>query len=216
MSDYIVTDKKCRGAEGFYLAAGKRAFDLILVLLALPALLFIFAILIVLTMLDGHAPFYCQERVGLHGKAFKMFKFRTMVVDADAQLERHLAENPAARMEWDVKQKLTKDPRITWVGTFLRKSSMDELPQLLNVLFGEMSLIGPRPMMTNQTSLYHGKAYYLMRPGLSGPWQVSDRNLSSFSARVDLDDNYYREVSFKSDCDILRRTVSTVLKGSGC
>lgn len=216
MRDYIVPVTRNHYLQNFYLSCGKRMIDVVLVLFALPVLVPVFAILTVLSMLDGYSPFYIQERVGRYGKTFRMFKFRTMLVDADARLEQYLAKNPEARIEWDVKQKLAVDPRITPVGNLLRKSSMDELPQLLNVLLGQMSLIGPRPMMTNQTDLYDGEAYYLMRPGLSGPWQVSDRNQSSFQSRVDFDDDYYREVSFASDCRILFKTFSAVIKGTGC
>lgn len=216
MYNHYVPDVSTDRNPNFYASIGKRAFDVVIIVLALPALFPILLLLTALSMLDGHSPIYVQERVGLHGKTFRMLKFRTMVVDADRRLEMYLSANPAARQEWDVKQKLMKDPRITRVGRFMRKSSMDELPQLLNVLRGEMSLIGPRPMMTDQVSLYSGDAYYLMRPGLSGLWQVSDRNQSSFQARVRFDEDYYENLSFKLDCQILGKTICTVVKGTGC
>jgi exopolysaccharide production protein ExoY len=117
-----------------------------------------------------------------------MWKLRSMVADADDHLARYLRENPEAREEWARHQKLRNDPRITPYGRFLRKLSLDELPQLWNVLKGDMALIGPRPMMPHQRALYHGLAYYAMRPGVSGFWQVSDRNDAEFVSRVYFDD----------------------------
>jgi exopolysaccharide production protein ExoY len=127
----------------------------------------------------------------------------------------YLAETPEARAEWDATQKLKQDPRITVVGRMLRKTSLDELPQLFNVLTGDMSLVGPRPIMVNQKALYPGQRYYDMRPGLTGLWQVSDRNECSFAGRVRFDDIYHRTMSFGTDLRILGQTVSVVLRGTG-
>jgi lipopolysaccharide/colanic/teichoic acid biosynthesis glycosyltransferase len=164
------------GRGPVYRVFGKRAIDLTLVLLAMPLWLPLLVIGAALVMLDGHNPFYSQERIGRNGRVFRIWKLRSMVPDADVFLENHLANNPEARAEWDVTQKLKEDPRITPVGRVLRKISLDELPQLLNVLTGDMSLVGPRPIMVNQQALYPGRRYYDMRPGLTGLWQVSDRN----------------------------------------
>ena len=126
-----------------------------------------------------------------------MWKLRSMVPNAEAVLEAHLASNPDARAEWDLNQKLNDDPRITRFGRALRRSSFDELPQLWNVLQGEMSLVGPRPMMCSQKSLYPGQEYYLMRPGVTGFWQVSARNQTSFRERAEFDRAYYAAISFE-------------------
>lgn len=197
----------------------KRVFDIwvtaALLLMAAPFLLPIALVLSALISFDGYNPIYTQRRIGRHGRIFRMFKFRTMVHDADQRLADYLANNPEAREEWEKHQKLRFDPRITMVGRFLRKTSLDELPQLLNVLRGEMSLVGPRPMMVEQTALYPGRAYYLTRPGLTGPWQVSDRHGTSFADRAAYDDFYLRKLSFRSDLRILFSTVTVVLRGTG-
>ena len=201
---------------GFYRGVGKRFLDITFVLLAAPFVVpLVFALAIFLAF-QGVTPFYRQERVGKNGKIFKMLKLRTMVHDAETVLKEHLASNPAARDEWNRNQKLRNDPRIIKFGSFLRKSSMDELPQFWNVFVGEMSLIGPRPMMVNQQRLYPGKFYYSMRPGLSGPWQVSKRNQSSFAERAYHDTEYWKSMSFGTDFSILVRTISVVLRGTGC
>lgn len=197
----------------------KRAFDIwitvLVLLLASPFLLPIALVLSALISFDGYNPIFTQRRIGRHGRHFRMFKFRTMVHNADKRLEDYLATNPEAREEWEKHQKLRFDPRITMVGRFLRKTSLDELPQLLNVLRGEMSLVGPRPMMVEQSAFYPGRAYYLTRPGLTGPWQVSDRHGTSFVDRAAYDDNYLHKLSFRTDLRILFSTVFVVLKGTG-
>jgi len=183
---------------------------------SLPLILIVIASMALVVALDGHNPFYSQLRIGLNGKHFRIWKMRTMVVDADAKLQAHLDRDPAAKAEWDHHQKLKDDPRITRVGHILRKTSLDELPQLWNVVTGGMSLVGPRPMMVDQDDLYHGTAYYSLRPGITGLWQTSDRNSSSFAARVAYDDEYSRIVSLKTDIITLWRTVAVVFKGTGC
>ncbi|MEO1679001.1 MAG: sugar transferase [Pseudomonadota bacterium] len=199
-----------------YRAWGKRLTDLILVLLATPIVLPAIALLAILVAVDSGRPFYAQTRVGRGGRSFTMWKLRTMVADADARLARHLADNPAAAMEWKHRQKLRCDPRVTRLGAFLRATSLDELPQLWNVLMGDMSLVGPRPIMENQRALYSGRAYYALRPGVTGPWQVSDRNNSDFSARVGHDDAYLATMSLGSDMELMLRTVHVVLGRTGC
>jgi lipopolysaccharide/colanic/teichoic acid biosynthesis glycosyltransferase len=199
-----------------YARVGKRALDLALVaLLALPALLIVLP-LAALIACDGGAPFYRQQRIGRNGARFRMWKLRTMVRDADERLKAQLAANPAARAEWDRCQKLRNDPRITPIGRIMRKTSMDELPQLLNVLRGEMSMVGPRPMMPAQRALYPGTAYYALRPGITGAWQTSERNETSFAERARFDTAYARDLSFGTDLALVLRTVNVVLKGTGC
>lgn len=199
-----------------YRHAGKRALDLLLVVLAAPFVVPLVALLAAIVALDGGRPFYTQPRVGLGGREFRMWKLRSMVVDADRRLAEHLAADPAARAEWDAMQKLRDDPRITAFGRFLRKSSLDELPQLWNVFLGDMSLVGPRPMMPEQKPLYPSTVYYLMRPGITGYWQTSDRNRSTFAARALSDAAYERDLSLVTDLRLLWRTVAVVLRGTGC
>ena len=144
-----------------------------------------------------------------------MVKLRSMVPDAEAQLQAYLEQNPQAREEWNRTQKLKSDPRITRVGRFLRRSSLDELPQLWNVLKGDMSLIGPRPMMIDQVKLYPGDAYFSLRPGITGPWQVSERNETEFADRARFDSGYLKELSFRTDLNILVRTFGVVMRCTG-
>lgn len=193
----------------------KRGMDTLLVLLAAPFVIPVVLLAALIVALDGGSPFYSQLRVGKDGRVFRMWKLRSMVPDADKKLEAHLERNPAARIEWNVTQKLKNDPRITRFGCFLRKTSMDELPQLLNVLKGDMALVGPRPMMVDQRSLYPGHSYERLRPGITGLWQISDRNECEFRDRARFDDAYDRDVSFSTDLSILSRTVSVVLRGTG-
>ena len=204
-----------RRDQSFYRETGKKIFDWLFILAALPIALPLIGILTLLVALGGSRPFYSQQRLGRDGKIFRMFKIRTMVPDAENILQDYLAQNPEARDEWEHKQKLRYDPRITPLGCLLRKSSLDELPQLWNVIRGEMSLIGPRPMMVEQRDLYPGSAYYHMRPGITGLWQVSDRNESSFTERAGFDTDYYHDLSFKMDVSIFVRTIGAVLRGTG-
>ncbi|WP_417740658.1 sugar transferase [Salipiger sp.] len=194
----------------------KRALDITIVLLgALPVLL-VTVVLAALIALDGKSPFYLQKRVGRNGRVFHMYKLRSMVADADKRLEAYLASDPAARAEWNHAQKLRHDPRVTWIGRLIRKTSLDELPQLFNVLRGDMSLVGPRPMMVEQQDLYPGTAYYALRPGITGFWQISVRNESSFAERAGFDTDYLRQLSLGTDLKILSRTIRVVLNGTGC
>lgn len=199
-----------------YLNYIKRVLDIALIILAAPAVLLVVAICAVMVARDGGSPFYHQTRVGRFGKTFKMWKLRSMVAHADVALEKHLQENPAARLEWNRNQKLRNDPRITKVGQFLRKTSLDELPQLWNVLKGDMSLVGPRPMMVEQQVMYPGSAYYALRPGITGFWQVSVRNESSFAERASYDAECLRKVTLAQDISVILKTVSVVAKGTGC
>ncbi|MBM2575140.1 sugar transferase [Jannaschia sp. Os4] len=198
-----------------YRATVKRVVDVALVLLAAPVVLPVVGLLAGLTMLDGGPAFYAQRRIGRNGAPFLMWKLRSMVVGADAALEAHLAADPAARREWDRHQKLERDPRVTWMGRITRRTSLDELPQLWNVLAGDMSLVGPRPMMEGQRALYPGHEYYRLRPGLTGAWQVSARHESDFADRAGYDRDYDRALSVGGDARIIAKTVGVVLRASG-
>lgn len=204
------------GPDGLYSRFFKRAFDIILALIAAPAALgIVLPLALLIALRTGSSPFYIQDRVGRGGHIFRMWKLRTMVPDADARLERHLAENPAARIEWDKYQKLHDDPRITPLGAFLRRSSIDELPQLWNVLKGDMSIVGPRPFMPNQQAIYPGGEYYRMTPGLTGLWQVSIRNEASFAQRAQFDRIYFHNLSLRTDLALILRTVGVLLHPTG-
>ncbi len=208
---FVVTPNR----HGIYRGGLKRLCDIIFVLLiALPVTLVI-AALAILISLDGSAPFYRQERVGKNGKRFYMLKLRSMVPNAERELESLLKSCPVARAEWEDKQKLTNDPRITPLGRIIRKTSLDELPQFCNVLKGDMSVVGPRPMMPEQTVLYPGGAYYAMRPGITGFWQISERNECSFAERAIHDNNYDRALSFNTDLKIVLQTVAVVTAATG-
>jgi lipopolysaccharide/colanic/teichoic acid biosynthesis glycosyltransferase len=193
----------------------KRFLDVSAVLLSAVFVVPLIAIMALLVARDGHSPFYTQKRVGRGGKVFRIIKMRTMVHNADALLEKHLAANPDLRQEWDATQKLKDDIRITRIGRILRKTSMDELPQLFNVLMGSMSLVGPRPMMPAQQDIYPGSSYYRLRPGITGFWQISDRNDCDFADRAKYDASYAAQVSFKTDMSVLWRTIAVVLRGTG-
>lgn len=201
--------------KGLYRTFIKRGIDIVLTILTAPIVVPFVALMALLIALDGHNPFYSQLRVGKGGKTFRMWKLRTMVHNADELLEEYLASDTVAKLEWDATQKLKKDPRITLLGRVLRKCSMDELPQLFNVLNGTMSLVGPRPMMLCQQDSYTGRGYYNLQPGITGLWQISDRNEGEFVGRVRYDDIYDRKVSLSTDVSVLFRTVGVVLRGTG-
>ena len=201
--------------RGLYRHHLKRAFDVLAVLLAAPIVLPLVLLLALLIRRDGGSAFYCQTRVGQNGRSFRIWKLRSMVMDAEARMRAHLARDPAARAEWEETQKLKSDPRVTPLGRMIRKTSLDELPQLWNVLRGDMSLVGPRPMMPEQARLYPGRAYYSLRPGITGFWQISSRNETSFAGRAAYDTRYARRVSFATDFGVLLATVRVVLRGTG-
>jgi undecaprenyl-phosphate galactose phosphotransferase len=192
----------------------KRSFDIVLATLGVIALSPLFAVITLLTRRDGGPAFYTQPRVGLHGKLFNCYKFRSMRVDADAVLQKYLDENAEAAAEWQQFQKLKNDPRITKFGDFIRRTSIDELPQLFNVIKGEMSLVGPRPIMRGQERFYEDDfmCYESVRPGITGPWQVSGRNQLTFKQRVSLESWYARNWSLWLDIVILMKTVPALLK----
>lgn len=201
--------------RGLYRGFAKRGFDILFVLMIAVPVTVIVALLALMIARDGHSPFYRQERVGKDGKGFSMLKLRSMVPHADRKLEAYLKANPAARLEWNDKQKLSHDPRITPIGRLIRKTSLDELPQFLNVLRGDMSVVGPRPMMPEQVQLYPGTAYYTMRPGITGFWQISERNECSFAERAIHDSNYDRALSFSTDIGVVLRTLVVITAGTG-
>ncbi len=195
----------------------KSGFD---VAAAVAALLFLAPLLIVLGVLvrlDGGPVLFAHTRVGRGGNRFPCLKFRSMVVDADAVLRRLLESDPQAAQEWAATQKLRHDPRITWIGRVLRKTSVDELPQLLNVIRREMSLVGPRPIVAAEVARYgQDIVYYLSaRPGITGLWQVSGRSDTSYAQRVALDIAYVRDWSLWMDAAIVARTIPAVLKRKG-
>ncbi|WP_246253480.1 sugar transferase [Sulfitobacter maritimus] len=203
--------------KGLYGRFAKPVLERLIVLASLPIALPLIALCALALWIESGAPFYTQPRLGRGGKRFSILKLRTMVRDADAVLEGYLAANPAMRREWDEMQKLSNDPRITKVGGFLRATSLDELPQLWNVLIGDMSLIGPRPMMPDQLDLYGDpKSYFALRPGITGLWQVSTRNNSRFTYRNEVDGAYRRNISLSMDLTILLKTVGVVLRRTGC
>ena len=195
----------------------KRVFDLFaaLVLLVLGALPLLYIALRIRR--DGGPAIFAHQRVGQSGKVFPCFKFRTMQVDAEERLRELLANDPAARAEWEREFKLRNDPRITPIGHFLRRTSLDELPQLFNVIRGEMSLVGPRPVIRAELSRYGDDVdYFLMvRPGMTGLWQVSGRNDTGYDTRVYLDTWYVKNWSLWYDIAILFKTIRVVLNREG-
>ena len=196
----------------------KRVFDLVATigggLLILPVLL----VLAILVGIDnkGHIIF-AHRRVGRNGKPFPCYKFQSMVPDAQERLEEYLAKNPEARKEWEESFKLTNDPRVTKLGAFLRKTSLDELPQLWNVLMGDMSLVGPRPIVTKEIERYgdYIREYYMVPPGITGMWQVNGRSDTTYEERVAMDTWYVRNWSVWIDLVYLFKTVKTVFTGKG-
>jgi lipopolysaccharide/colanic/teichoic acid biosynthesis glycosyltransferase len=199
-------------------AAAIRVIDCLIAGLALIAaapLMVLIAVLV--TLEDGGPILFGQHRLGLGGRTFRCWKFRTMVVDAEARLAALLASDPAARREWDADHKLRKDPRITPLGQLLRVSSIDELPQLINVLAGEMSLVGPRPIVQAEVARYGRwyRHYCASRPGITGVWQVSGRNDVSYDRRVAMDVFFAQKKSVKVYFSILLATVPSVLFRTG-
>jgi exopolysaccharide production protein ExoY len=205
------------GRDSRYARWGKALFDLGLGLMLLPVLLPVILVLCVLVAMDGGLPIFGHKRIGKDGREFRCWKIRTMVVDAQERLKKHLADNPEAAAEWQQNFKLENDPRITRIGRFLRKSSLDELPQLFNVFRGEMSFVGPRPVVRDELLRYglHQQVYMSMRPGVTGLWQVSGRNDVAYDQRVSMDVQYAREVSLTEDVRIVAKTVSSVLSLTG-
>ncbi|MEK0086001.1 exopolysaccharide biosynthesis polyprenyl glycosylphosphotransferase [Benzoatithermus flavus] len=215
--DLVVLSNRRAGAVGSKLVY-KRVFDLVgasLLLLFLSPLMLLVALLV---RLDGGPALYGSPRIGREGRVFRALKFRSMVPNADQVLRELLARDPARRREWEESFKLAQDPRITPIGRFIRKTSIDELPQLLNVLKGEMSLVGPRPLLLDEREQYTGRAFELYRqvtPGLTGMWQVSGRDDLEYYRRIELNNWYIKNWSPWVDLVILCKTLLVVVKGSG-
>lgn len=196
----------------------KRAFDLLLTgIAALFLLPVILAVCLAIKCFSPGPVFYGQRRIGRDGKFFNVWKFRSMIVDADHVLQAHLQANPTLREEWKRDHKLKVDPRVTRLGSFLRKSSLDELPQLWNILCGDMSLVGPRPIVESEIAKYGPdfEQYRQVTPGLAGLWQISGRNNTSYELRIRMDGYYVRNWSLSLDAYILLRTIKTIILSEG-
>jgi Undecaprenyl-phosphate galactose phosphotransferase WbaP len=196
----------------------KRALDIILVILASPVLLLLFLTIAAAVRFTSPGPvLFSHRRIRKHGKFFSMWKFRTMCLDSQQVLEDYLAANPKARKEWRETHKLKHDPRVTRVGAFLRRMSLDEVPQFWNVFQGTMSLVGPRPIVAAEVEKYgdYFEEYCKVKPGLTGLWQVSGRNEVSYEERVQLDCKYVRTWSLLGDAKIMSRTLSSVVNQDG-
>lgn len=196
----------------------KRAMDVAGAALLLLACAPAFLAIALMVRRDGGPAFYAHPRVGRGGALFGCLKFRSMVIDSDRRLAALLESDPEARAEWEATRKLKRDPRVTAIGRFLRATSLDELPQLINVLRGEMSLVGPRPVTQAELDQHYGAAalhYAATRPGITGPWQVSGRNDVSYASRVAMDVAYATTPSIWTDIRILLRTPVAVLARRG-
>jgi exopolysaccharide production protein ExoY len=197
----------------------KRAFDISGALIAILLLFPLFCLIALAIKLWDRGPvLYRHRRVGLNGRVFVCLKFRTMVIDAEAVLSSHLAVNGEAAREWEEIRKLKRDPRITPFGLAMRKTSIDELPQLLNILRGDMSFVGPRPIVTDEVPKYGASIhhYFCARPGLTGAWQISGRNDVDYSTRVALDREYVQAWSLWRDLAIIAKTARVVVTSRGC
>ncbi len=196
----------------------KRMLDVLVVLLISPLLLLVMALIATAVRLSSPGPiFFSHRRIRGHGVFFSMWKFRTMCVNSAEVLENYLAAHPDARAEWRRTHKLQNDPRVTWVGAFLRRTSLDELPQIWNVLTGSMSLVGPRPIVAAEVEKYGEffADYCSVKPGLTGLWQVSGRSQVTYPERVQLDRKYAREWTLSGDLHILFRTFTSVVNQDG-
>lgn len=197
----------------------KRAIDIIGatigIFLLIPLTIIIYCIERIIG--DKGPIFYTQTRIGQDGKFFKMYKYRSMVVGAEKKLEQYIEENEEAREEYKKYKKLEKDPRVTKVGRLLRKTSLDEFPQFINVLKGEMTLVGPRPYLPQEKEEMNGyfKSITSLKPGITGLWQVSGRSSVTFVDRLEMDMSYYQNKSLKTDMRIMGKTIEQVIKKEG-
>jgi undecaprenyl-phosphate galactose phosphotransferase len=215
--DRSFVDRACSAATTPAEKDIKRFFDFTLAVILIVVLSPALAVISLLTQLDGGPVLFGHRRLGLNGEVFVCWKFRTMVPNAGEVLKRLLAEDAQARAEWEATFKLKRDPRITAIGRFLRTTSLDELPQLLNVVLGEMSLVGPRPIV-NEEVRYYGAAFHdytCCRPGITGAWQVSGRSDVGYGQRVRLDQAYARQWSLATDIRILWKTIFVVVGRKG-
>ncbi|WP_394886086.1 sugar transferase (plasmid) [Mesorhizobium sp. AaZ16] len=179
--------------------------------MAAPAMV---VVALLIRMTAGGPAVFSHSRVGFSGKSFDCYKFRSMVADAEEVLKAHLEANPEAAREWEETHKIRNDPRVTFLGHMLRKSSLDELPQLFNIIRGDMSCVGPRPIVRDELQRYgdHVGEYLRTRPGLTGLWQVTGRSSTDYASRVALDSHYVRNWSIWLDIVILFRTVFAVMR----
>lgn len=197
----------------------KRTIDIIGGVFGILALIPLTLIISIANVISGDKGpiFYTQERIGKNGKKFKMYKFRSMVVGADEKLKEYLEKNEEARKEYKQYKKLKNDPRVTRIGNFIRKTSLDEFPQFINVLKGDMSLVGPRPYLEREKDdmTYFYKYIVSCKPGVTGLWQISGRSEVTFDERMHMDMDYFRKNGLKTDMRILRKTVEKLVKREG-
>ncbi len=212
-------EKRKRNING--LPWWKRPFDLIFSIIAL---LLTFPLWVVIALAikleDGGPVFFTHERPGYRGRPFKLIKFRTMVVDAEKKAKEILEKNPEFKKEWEKSFKLKNDPRLTRVGKILRKTSLDELPQLINVIKGEMSIVGPRPILKEELNVRRKykdwDMFFKVKPGITGYWQVKARNINQdYGEKVEMDNYYVKNMSFFLDLKIIVKTLVAVIKGKG-
>lgn len=216
-SQKTAIDHQFKSGRALYRTAGKRTFDLCLALFLLPLVMPVIAVLWFATTRDGGSGFFGHRRIGRNGKVFRCWKLRTMVVDSEARLREHLRSNPEAAKEWARDHKLDDDPRVTRLGRFLRKTSLDELPQLWNVIRGEMSFVGPRPVVRVELHKYgaYRPLYLSMTPGITGLWQVTGRNDVSYPQRVQMDVDYAKMLSLFTDMRLIAMTALSVVGATG-
>ena len=197
----------------------KRIFDIGFSIFAIAITLPItIPIAIIIKLTDGGSIIYGHERVGKGGKKFKVLKFRSMYMDADKKLKEILENDPKAKEEWEKTFKLKNDPRITPIGKFLRKTSLDELPQFINVLKGEMSVVGPRPVVEEELIKYYkdkAELYKSVKPGVTGYWQVEGRSDTDYDERIKMDEYYIKNQSFWLDLKIILKTIKVMITGKG-
>ena len=202
----------------FFYFAIKRLFDILVSLVGILFLIPIYLIIRIAYFLTGdfHKIIYSHTRIGLNGKPFKLYKFRSMVYNADEVLK-ELLKKPKYKKEWNEFHKLNDDPRITKVGKFIRVASIDETPQFINILLGDLSLIGPRPLVPGELDANHGNhaLYESVRPGITGWWAVNGRSATTFKKRLELEYYYIKNIGFKIDMKIIFKTIKIVLNGDG-
>ena len=201
--------------EPFYKRPFDIAFSLFAIIITLPITI---PIMLIVKLTDGGNIFYGHTRIGKNGKPFKVLKFRSMYMNADKKLKEILESNPEAKKEWEQNFKLKNDPRITPIGKFLRKSSLDELPQFINSLKGDMSVVGPRPVVQEELDKYYkdkAEIYKKVRPGVTGYWQVEGRSDTDYEERVKMDEEYIKNQSFLWDLKIIFQTIKVMITGKG-
>ncbi|WP_299734043.1 sugar transferase [uncultured Tateyamaria sp.] len=203
--------------SSLYARRAKRAFDITLAVLLLPLIGPIILLLWAITRRDGAPGFFGHQRVGQNGRMFRCWKIRTMVHDAEKRLEECLNNCPEAASEWALYQKLSDDPRVTSMGKFLRRTSLDELPQIWNVLRGDMSFVGPRPVTLQELDRYgpHKSIYLSLRPGITGLWQVDGRTNGCYDERLRMDRAYASKLCFSVDMQLILRTARVVVQPTG-